>query len=661
MNLEVKEDDSAFVFSHTKYVNDLKADINSATIQIKNPSGTELVAATNMVISGGDSETLTEDFANDTGFTYDNTKAEFSSGQVQQSDQRPSNAVGYASYTTNENLNWGGGTLTGTITGTASVSGGSLNVSAGTNNYVEYDAASNFASGNVGAVRLQFIPRYSGAPASNQYYFSSSSGENNIANLVRFIHIGTNLRWDVYDSSGTMVKTVQTGNSFSPVSGTTYEIELNFDTTNGEYRLFIDGALVNGLQTSAAGTRNQTTGQLRIGKDYTSVSNAVQEFEVLNVAFFDSVQHTAAYTPDWSNFTETIYVANEVELPVLTASESITSITSATFTETANPRYVIKIGTGNFQYWTGSAWADSDSTYAQANTSSDFNTNISSLTIPFNNTQLFIKAIFDGSNTQSAVSNIDVVIGQVGATATHTQDFSTDPSAGKFSIGRNYQAIIIVDGETLVRLFDIVKYPFINEVTIEDLRDENRQALDDIGYRINGDADSGSTTTLVDATKIGEETFLGGELEIYPTDNADRSSFHTITAFDSATGTFTFSPARGVAVATNAYTTRRSFAEDIKRSGEIVQKELWKKDRRAYLILDNSQIKDLIIYKFFERMYGRRRKAINEDNSDHVDFLYYSDLYRSDYDGLPLVYDLDEDGVIDNDERFLKDSVRFLR
>ena len=86
-----------------------------------------------------------------------------------------------------------------------------------------------------------------------------------------------------------------------------------------------------------------------------------------------------------------------------------------------------------------------------------------------------------------------------GATATYTVDFSSDPSAGTWSRDRNYKAIMIIDGETHIRLFDIVRYPFINSVTIDDLRSENREALDVIGYKINGTGESGSTTTLVDS------------------------------------------------------------------------------------------------------------------------------------------------------------------
>ncbi|KKK57536.1 hypothetical protein LCGC14_3053490 [marine sediment metagenome] len=90
-------------------------------------------------------------------------------------------------------------------------------------------------------------------------------------------------------------------------------------------------------------------------------------------------------------------------------------------------------------------------------------------------------------------------------TATFDQDFS---NTSTFKIDRRYQAIMTIDGTEHLRFFDIVKYPFINEVTIETLKDENRRALQSQGAIDQGTAESGTTTTLVDAGKIGEDTFV---------------------------------------------------------------------------------------------------------------------------------------------------------
>lgn len=249
-------------------------------------------------------------------------------------------------------------------------------------------------------------------------------------------------------------------------------------------------------------------------------------------------------------------------------------------------------------------------------------------------------------------------MGLSGATATYSLDTSLDDN---YEVDRNFQAILVIDGVTYIRLFDIVKYPFVNEVTVVDLQKENRSALELAGFKKEGEAESGTTTTAIDSRFIGADTYAGGEIEIYPIDNSELPEKFTITAFNDATGQFTFSPARGTAVSTNQFQVRRAFTEEIARAGDIVQSDLLKKDQRAYLILDNSQINNMIVYKFFELLFAKRRTSNNEDDRDNVQYNYYRDLYASEYNGLPLAYDLNNNGYIDDDEMSIKDSVRFIR
>ena len=245
-----------------------------------------------------------------------------------------------------------------------------------------------------------------------------------------------------------------------------------------------------------------------------------------------------------------------------------------------------------------------------------------------------------------------------GATATYTLNASNTTN---YPIDRNFKAILTIDGIDRVRLFDVVKYPFVNEVNIDSLRKENRSALELAGFKYDGDSESGTTSTLIDSSLIGQDTFAGGEITIYPLDNNVRAESFTVTDFNDSTGEITFSPARSTAITSERFTIRRSFKEDIERASVIVQSDLWKKNKRAYLILDNTQINNMIIYKFFERMFGKKKTTNNDDDSNYVQYIYYKDLYMSEFEGLPLVYDLNENGHIDDNEEFIKDSVRFLR
>ena len=288
---------------------------------------------------------------------------------------------------------------------------------------------------------------------------------------------------------------------------------------------------------------------------------------------------------------------------------------------------------------------DSTYTFSFTKYENDIESNITSATIVINSpggTELLASTAMTAS----------------GATATYALDTSASTS---YLIDRNFQAIITIDGVVYPRLFDIVRYPFINNVTIVELQKENRRALELGGYKKDGEAESGITTTAVDSSFIGDDTYVGGEIEIFPDDNSARAETRTITVFNSVTGSFTFSPAIDTAVSTNRFIVRRSFAEEISRAGEIVSSDLWKKEKRAYLILDNSSINNMIVYKFFELLFAKRRTTINDNDRDHVQYMYYSGLYTSEYDGLPFAYDLDNDGNIADDEEYTKDSIRLQR
>jgi len=95
--------------------------------------------------------------------------------------------------------------------------------------------------------------------------------------------------------------------------------------------------------------------------------------------------------------------------------------------------------------------------------------------------------------------------------STDTATYALDTSlVADYAIDKNFQAIMTIDGVDYLRLFDIVKYPFVNNVTIVELENENRNALDIAGFKADGEAESGTTTTAVDASFIGQDTYLGG-------------------------------------------------------------------------------------------------------------------------------------------------------
>lgn len=345
------------------------------------------------------SQNFSEDFNDDTDFTYDSAKAEFASGLLRQLSQRPSGALFHSNFTTKDG-NWGDGTLTGTLVGNAVVSSGKLVLDTSNNSYIQYNG-DNMPTGNKGCVRFTFTPNYSGSPASNNYLFASSAAESNIANMIRLMQIGVNIRIDIFNSAGVSVLTSQTGNTFNPVAGTDYEFEFNWDADAGTHRLFINGVLVGGTK-SGTGTLGART-IIRQGKDYTASTNQSSNGDIDDLIIFDTPQHTANYTPGQA-IPAFDYATSKVDGPsfAYTGLGNIIALNSGTVTEVGAPRFIF-----NSQYWNGSAWVSSDGTYAQSNDLATASANFATF-VPGGNTITW-SVIFPDTNTQSSVEDLNIV------------------------------------------------------------------------------------------------------------------------------------------------------------------------------------------------------------------------------------------------------------
>jgi hypothetical protein len=361
-------------------------------------------------INDDPNQDFTEDFVDDTGFTYDNTKAEFSSGKVQQKSQRVTDSTCGATYTNSVDLNWGDGTLTGNTIGGAAVSNGKLDLKYNDTRYVDYNADLNADSRQVGAVKMKITPNYSGAPASTQYFISISAAANDDINEIAILHVTGSGDLDVRikDSTGGFIFFSVFTSGWAPVSGTEYEIELNWDVTTGANRLFLDGVQQGPTDTNT-GTRDSNIGLFRVGSsfDATSVSN----FLIDDLIYFSTVQHTANYTPGYT-VAEADYLASVVVLPefAYSGAGAIQAFTAFATIEGDAPRYTL-----NSKYWGGAAWISSDNTYAQATSAADINTNIASFAAT---DSIVCRTIFTDINTQGYVDNLVLTYtGQVYSTA----------------------------------------------------------------------------------------------------------------------------------------------------------------------------------------------------------------------------------------------------
>jgi hypothetical protein len=349
-----------------------------------------------LILNDSTGLTFSQSFSSDSGFTYNSSYTEFSGGVLQQKDTRPSGATFFASYDSDINGNWGGGTLTGTGTGSPTIVSSALDLTGGTK-YVSYTGQSNASSAQTLCVRMTITPNYSGSPATKQGFFAISKVDSTRDNGVLLDHdTGGNILIAVYNDANAQVFSTNFG-AWSPTAGVTYEFEYNMDLTTGATRLFIDGAQ-KGSTIVTTGTRNSANINLfRIGNTWNGTL-ASSNFKVGYVVVFSAVQHTANYSAPSTVPNSTIYVADIITMPTFTYSDvgDIQGFTAISTTEGGNSA-IIRF-TLNGKYRTGVAWLTSDGTYAQSTQADTLHANIAT----FNGVAdtLAVKVFTTSSNLQ---------------------------------------------------------------------------------------------------------------------------------------------------------------------------------------------------------------------------------------------------------------------
>lgn len=351
---------------------------------------------------------FTETFTSSTGFTYDATKAEFTGGLVRQKNQKPSNALFGATFTTDQNGSWGSGNLTCILNASAVVSGGVLDMNATPNaaNALKIPEAGNFLTSQ-GAIKFKLTPYYSGAPSGTSFSFLSAGTTGTQNNFMKLYHYtGGNIYLFIKDSSGANVATGSLG-AWSPVSGTTYEIELNIDLVGGTHSLFINGVLLGSI--SGTGTRGVGT-HVVLGNDLSTYTES-HPCKIDDVEIFSSVQHTSGYTPGYT-VPEKEYLSSNVICPEMayTGAGTLVALTNFSTIEANAPRYTLQVGrSGVYMYWAGAYWGVSDGSYAQATSAADFLAHLSALNI-LGHVYVQFKVHFPDSNTLSSVSELTATV-----------------------------------------------------------------------------------------------------------------------------------------------------------------------------------------------------------------------------------------------------------
>lgn len=338
-------------------------------------------------------------FDNDTGFTYDNTKAEFVGGKVQQKDTSPLNSVlgaryGYFS------ANWNkSGSALATLNGSPTVVSNRLQC------FGVQGLSYGVTNSGVGAIKIKYKPNYTGSPSTNRNIIllaNTATGHSRIA--LTHSPSGDNFRLGVVNSTGVnIVSTVAIGPSNINLSAAnTYEIEINWDNVTGVIRLFLDGNL-HGTSSPGAWTHGTGSASLYIGASPVVYNTANASFD--DLIYFNAVQHTSAYTPGYT-VNAALYLGSSVALPVFpyTGVGTIQAVESSSVVEAGTPRYIV----GGF-YWNGSAWVASNGTYSQANDSATVILQLPNLNVT-GALAITVSIVFTDTNTQSNVDLISVTV-----------------------------------------------------------------------------------------------------------------------------------------------------------------------------------------------------------------------------------------------------------
>lgn len=161
-------------------------------------------------------------------------------------------------------------------------------------------------------------------------------------------------------------------------------------------------------------------------------------------------------------------------------------------------------------------------------------------------------------------------------------------------VGENYKAVVsyVYGGVTypITLFYDVVRSKLFKVITDADIVNELPQ-LKDNGWRVHGTADSGSTTTIVDAElKRYEDDYFTGGLATNLTNDEARD----ITDFVASTGTATIVAAMATA-AGHKYTLTRSYTAEIQRAFEKIDELITRAGKRSALILDSYDLREVHI------------------------------------------------------------------
>lgn len=304
-------------------------------------------------------------------YTYDAALIEFAAGLAKLLDLRPAGATFYAGFGTDENADWSNGVAAGTFRGAASVAGGILDCS-GNGDACTWGGALNVgADPNVGCIRFRFRVG-DPTPAGNSALMVIATAWNNANNSLGVYLRPTGQLYLQYKDSTGAGTNINMG-AWAGVADTWYEGELNWDlsdVTGKRITFLIDGVVFyqSGVNRARTNTIDWMAAAVSVNHIWDQYNNKYDD-----ILIFDTFQHKANYTPDWSGISPTIYTLTDPTVQTQTFLMGCLNSITETATKPGSDDVRYQFVFGGVPYWcNGAAWVVSDGSYAQANDAAHF-------------------------------------------------------------------------------------------------------------------------------------------------------------------------------------------------------------------------------------------------------------------------------------------------
>ena len=233
--------------------------------------------------------------------------------------------------------------------------------------------------------------------------------------------------------------------------------------------------------------------------------------------------------------------------------------------------------------------------------------------------------------------------GSVAADGTMSYTFQDSENV---TMARNFVIKWTFDGDIEEQLFDVVRQPITCPISDKDLFIYLPEMKQRIFSRSGTSTDTGTTTTLEDASLVNyEQDYTGGHIEII-----QNELLYSARIVDYAAGVVTFSPALPALVATGTnYIIRESYDELIETAFEdYVIPNIRAKVGIAAGYIDSKVVKNITTFKAIE-IFCRSLREVAGDKWDSLAIDMAKD-YANGLSAISAPYDYNDDGNISDVE-----------